>query len=113
MEGQRRPGFAEDIAGTNPSAKPNAASLGEVLGFVTEFNANTQIFGLAALTVLAVAAQMQATLNAVNKHEADIVALKEQDKQLWNAVNKMGGLQPGQADNPTITRPPYSGPTPE
>lgn len=81
-------------------------SINEVLGFVTEFNLNAQLFSLAAFMVTAAMTKIEAMNKIVNKHTVDINILKEEDKKLWGEVRKLSRLQIGGADSSGITRPP-------
>lgn len=94
-------------AGLNQSPV-QATPLGAVLGFVTEFNANTQIFNIAAAMLLVALAQMKEIKDIAVKHtqelgvhtlaiaaiRSDVAGLKREMGDLAGRVNSSPPVRP-------------------
>ncbi|MCA0453166.1 MAG: hypothetical protein LCI00_04245 [Chloroflexi bacterium] len=64
-------------------------SIGTVLGFVTEFNANTQIFNMMTLLLLLGLAQMKEIQIIAAKHTQELAGHQQQLGKLEGAVNSL------------------------
>jgi hypothetical protein len=66
-------------------------SLGAVLGFITEFNANVQIFGLTTFMILDAIDRMNAIQQIAIRHEAQLNALHALVNALQGEVRRVAG----------------------
>jgi hypothetical protein len=81
-------------------------AISEVLSFVVEFKANVEIFSQAATMVTLALVLVDQLKNTVGKQAIEITVLRDEDKKIWAALQRLSGLQPGNADSPAVTRPP-------
>ncbi|MBL8131801.1 MAG: hypothetical protein JNL42_08080 [Anaerolineae bacterium] len=63
--------------------------LASILGFVTEFNANAQIFAIAAEMLTVAIAQMQALQMIAQAHETKLTSLSGQVNRLKEEVDRL------------------------
>jgi hypothetical protein len=95
----------EDASTGSPGAViggTTTETLGMALAFVTEFNANTQIFVVTTMLMLGIISQQDANLRQL---EGRTNHLEGRLRSLEGRINQRGNTAPG-ADNPLLQRGP-------